>query len=179
MFLPSKNKDNGQHFGDHRIPAGKRQAYETDVLVPFLVRGPGVQKGTQSSQVVQSVDLGPTFLDLASSRNTHSKTVAVKSDGELLQSSYPMDGKSIRPLLTNNISDVSTFNDFRWAALLEMYSGSSNIGLRYKDMKEYYHNHMVRMHKTRRSRRRFIFPISIFPFLQRLHSFVVWYRIFS
>ena len=119
-------------------------------MVPFLVRGPGVQKGTQSSQVVQSIDLGPTFLDLATSsqqdsRNTHSKTVAVKSDGKLLQSSYPMDGKSIRPLLTTKMSDVSTSNDFRWAALFEMYSGSSNIGLRYKDMKGYYHNHLVRI----------------------------------
>jgi hypothetical protein len=28
--------DNGKHFGDFRMPAGKRQAYETDVLVPFF-----------------------------------------------------------------------------------------------------------------------------------------------
>mmetsp|Transcript_5982 Transcript_5982/g.12525 ORF Transcript_5982/g.12525 Transcript_5982/m.12525 type:complete len:634 (+) Transcript_5982:81-1982(+) len=139
--------DNGQHFGDFRIPAGKRQAYETDVLVPFFIRGPGVQKGSQSLQVVQSVDLGPTFLDIAASFQqtlsvAQSNLVTLEYDGEVLQSSFPMDGKSIGPLITDSTSDISTFNDFRWAALLEMYSGSSNMGSRYKDMKGYHQNHL-------------------------------------
>lgn len=134
-MIQTRKIDNGQHFGDHRIPAGKRQAYETDVLVPFFVRGPGIKKGTSTPQVVQSVDLGPTFLDVAS------------SSSRLLKSTYPMDGKSILPLLTtSNAPDISNnYNDFRWAALLEMYSGSSNIGLRYNHTKGYYRNHMVRM----------------------------------
>jgi len=129
--------DNGQHFGDHRIPAGKRQAYETDVLCPFFVRGPGIAKGTSTPQVVQSVDLGPTFLDVASSTSSSSST-------QLLKSTYPMDGKSILPLLTtSNAPNISNnYNDFRWAALLEMYSGSSNIGLQYNHTKGYYRNHM-------------------------------------
>lgn len=133
-------KDNGQHFGDHRIPAGKRQAFESDVLVPFFVRGPGIPKGTSSSQVVQSVDLGPTFLDLASSQNHLN---------ELVKPTYPMDGKSILPLLTSNLPDTSNYNDFRWAALFEMYGGSSNIGLRYKNVTGYFKNHMVRMPEPR------------------------------
>ena len=119
LFCCKISKDNGQHFGDHRIPAGKRQAFESDVLVPFFIRGPGIPKGSSSSQVVQSVDLGPTFLDLASSPKYPSK---------ILKSSYPMDGKSILPLLTNNPPLNSGYNDFRWAALLEMYGGSSTIG---------------------------------------------------
>ena len=127
--------DNGQHFGDHRIPAGKRQAFESDVLVPFFIRGPGITQGSSSSQVVQSVDLGPTFLELASSQNDSSK---------ILKSSYPMDGKSILPLLTTSPTLNSGYNDFRWAALLEMYGGSSTIGKRYKETKGYYRNHMVR-----------------------------------
>ena len=142
FFAPQKlyqiSKDNGQHFGDHRIPAGKRQAFESDVQVPFLVRGPGIPKGTTSSQVVQSVDLGPTFLDLASPGNGSTKH---------LKSSYPMDGKSILPLLTSNAEKNSEYNDFRWAALLEMYGGSSNIGKRYQDVKGYYRNRMVRIHE--------------------------------
>jgi hypothetical protein len=156
--------DNGQHFGDHRIPAGKRQAYETDVNVPFFVRGPGIPKGTSSPQVVQSVDLGPTFLDVASSSSSSSSS-AETLKAPLLRSSYPMDGQSFLPLLTNQRSDDDTsasnnqknsnninaksYNDFRWAALLEMYSGSSNIGTRYKDMKEYHQNHMVRKNLAR------------------------------
>lgn len=136
MLLYCKfQKDNGQHFGDHRIPAGKRQAFESDVLVPFFIRGPGIPKGSSSSQVVQSVDLGPTFLELAASPNHPSK---------ILKSSYPMDGKSILPLLTSNPPLNSGYNDFRWAALLEMYGGSSTIGARYKEEKGFYRNHMVR-----------------------------------
>ncbi len=127
--------DNGQHFGDHRIPAGKRQAFESDVLVPFFIRGPGIAQGSSSSQVVQSVDLGPTFLDLASSQ---------KSSSKILKSNYPMDGKSILPLLTSNPSINAGYNNFRWAALLEMYGGSSTIGKRYKKTEGYYRNHMVR-----------------------------------
>jgi hypothetical protein len=144
--------DNGQHFGDFRIPAGKRQAYETDVLVPLLVRGPAVQKGTKSTQVVQSVDLGPTFLDIATtSHQQHSsdttgllKIVDLNAHGEILRSSYPMDGKSIMPLLESKIDPIPLVNNFRWAALLEMYGGSSVIGLRYNTTKGFHHNHMVR-----------------------------------
>lgn len=90
--------------------------------------------------MVQSVDLGPTFLDLASSQNHLN---------ELVKPTYPMDGKSILPLLTSNVPDTSNYNDFRWAALFEMYGGSSNIGLRYKNVTGYYKNHMVRMHEPR------------------------------
>jgi N-acetylglucosamine-6-sulfatase len=149
--------DNGQHFGDFRIPAGKRQAYETDVRVPFLVRGPSIGKGTVVTQVVQSVDLGPTFLDLAT-RLFHDGKGDPINDGIVqfqqqqqqqrllrhvsVKSSYPMDGKSIVDILHGQISAVPNVNDFRWAALLEMYGGSSNIGLRYNQTKGYYQNHM-------------------------------------
>mmetsp|Transcript_5944 Transcript_5944/g.16909 ORF Transcript_5944/g.16909 Transcript_5944/m.16909 type:complete len:159 (-) Transcript_5944:1208-1684(-) len=81
-------------------------------------------------------------------RTNNVKSHPLISGRKLLRSSYPMDGKSIRSLLTSNASDVATVNDFRWAALLEMYSGSSNIGERYKGMKGYFHNHMVRLQET-------------------------------
>ena len=123
--------DNGQHFGDFRIPAGKRQAYETDVLVPFLVRGPGINAGTKSNQIVQSVDLAPTFWHLA----TRDMNMGP------MDTSYPMDGKSMVSLLHEK--DAASFaRHYRLAALLEMYGGSSNIGLRYKNFSSYYHNHM-------------------------------------
>ena len=124
--------DNGQHFGDFRIPAGKRQAYETDVLVPFLVRGPGIKAGVKSTQIVQSVDLAPTFLHLAS----------LEMETDHIETSYQMDGKSMAPLLEGKIPPTPKVNHYRPAALLEMYGGSSNIGLRYKNMSAFYHNHM-------------------------------------
>lgn len=165
MNTCATRKDNGQHFGDHRIPAGKRQAFESDVSVPFFVRGPGIPHGSSSSQVVQSVDLGPTFLDLASSQNNANK---------IRKSTYPMDGKSILPLLTIHPSHTSKYNDFRWAALLEMYGGSSTIGLRYKNEKGYYRNHMVRIYETMKR----LFLSCVFIFLTQLCACSLWRTIY-
>jgi N-acetylglucosamine-6-sulfatase len=53
--------DNGFHLGQHRLPAGKRTAYETDIRVPLLVRGPGIEPGTHVSRIAGNTDLAPTF----------------------------------------------------------------------------------------------------------------------
>src|SRR6185369_13501715 len=39
--------DNGFHLGQHRMPAGKETAYEPDIHVPLVVRGPRVRAGAQ------------------------------------------------------------------------------------------------------------------------------------
>lgn len=57
--------DNGFHLGQHRLKAGKQTAYEEDVRVPLLVRGPGVPAGEESDVLVVNVDLAPTFAALA------------------------------------------------------------------------------------------------------------------
>ena len=58
--------DNGYHIGQHRIPPGKGCPYETDVHIPFMVRGPGVAKGVNRTDVVTNhVDVAPTLLTLA------------------------------------------------------------------------------------------------------------------
>ena len=36
--------DNGYHLGQFGIPIDKRQAYESDVRVPFIVKGPGIKE---------------------------------------------------------------------------------------------------------------------------------------
>jgi N-acetylglucosamine-6-sulfatase len=53
--------DNGFHLGQHRLPAGKETAYESDIHVPLLVRGPGVRAGAHVSQLAGNTDLAPTF----------------------------------------------------------------------------------------------------------------------
>jgi N-acetylglucosamine-6-sulfatase len=57
--------DNGFHSGEHRLPAGKQTAFEEDVRVPLLVRGPGVRAGSTERGLVGNVDLAPTFARLA------------------------------------------------------------------------------------------------------------------
>jgi N-acetylglucosamine-6-sulfatase len=76
--------DNGNHFGEHRLPYGKQTPYETDINFPFIVRGPGVPRGTTSHSLVANHDFAPTVAALGGA-------------------SVPtfVDGRSFRPLLTN------------------------------------------------------------------------------
>ncbi|KAM0747253.1 arylsulfatase precursor [Meredithblackwellia eburnea MCA 4105] len=58
--------DNGYSFGRHRRQPGKTLAFEEDIRVPFIVRGPGVPKGTVNTISSHSmVDLSATILDIA------------------------------------------------------------------------------------------------------------------
>lgn len=57
--------DNGFHLGQHRLSGGKQTAYDEDVHVPLIVRGPGVPQGATSDALVGNIDLASTFADLA------------------------------------------------------------------------------------------------------------------
>lgn len=57
--------DNGYHIGQHRLQPGKQCAFEEDINIPFMVRGPGVPKGQTTDIVSSHTDLAPTFLRLA------------------------------------------------------------------------------------------------------------------
>ncbi|XP_072394803.1 N-acetylglucosamine-6-sulfatase-like [Diabrotica undecimpunctata] len=57
--------DNGFHIGQFSQPWDKRQPYETDVRVPFIVSGPNVPRKTLETFPISSVDIAPTILDLA------------------------------------------------------------------------------------------------------------------
>ena len=56
--------DNGFHLGEHGIPSGKGTAYEEDIHVPFMVRGPGIEPGSTVSQMTANIDLAPTIADI-------------------------------------------------------------------------------------------------------------------
>ena len=59
------SSDNGYHMGQHRLLPGKETAFDTDIRVPLIIAGPQVPAGQLISQVVQNVDLYPTFVQLA------------------------------------------------------------------------------------------------------------------
>jgi hypothetical protein len=99
--------DNGFHLGQHRLPAGKKTAYETDIHLPLLVRGPGVVAGTHSSAITGNIDLAPTMADL----------------GGTTMSDNP-DGRSLVPILKS--SNGATPAAWRNAYLLEHWPDTAS-----------------------------------------------------
>jgi N-acetylglucosamine-6-sulfatase len=57
--------DNGWYHGEHRIRLGKSRPYEEAPQVPLVVRGPGVQAGSTTDELILNTDYFPTFMDLA------------------------------------------------------------------------------------------------------------------
>lgn len=74
--------DNGYHVGQHRLGLGKETAYEEDIRVPLIIRGPGVPAGVSKDEMVLNNDFAPTFADLAG-----------------LPAPASVDGRSFAPLL--------------------------------------------------------------------------------
>jgi N-acetylglucosamine-6-sulfatase len=77
--------DNGFHMGEHRLMQGKMTAFDTDINVPLVVKGPGVTAGHTSTELAQNTDLCPTFEDLGGA--------AVPDT---------VDGRSLVPFLTGD-----------------------------------------------------------------------------
>lgn len=57
--------DNGFRLGEHNLPSGKGTAYEEDIRVPFMVRGPGIEPGALVSHMTANIDLAPTIAEIA------------------------------------------------------------------------------------------------------------------
>jgi arylsulfatase A-like enzyme len=57
--------DNGFKIGEHRLRPGKDTAYEEDIHVPLVMRGPGVPAGRRLKPIVLNIDLAPTFAQIA------------------------------------------------------------------------------------------------------------------
>ena len=70
--------DNGYHEGQHRLLDGKYTAYEPDLRVPLIVRGPGVTAATSLAPLASEVDLAPTLAQLAQA------TLPLPTDGRSL-----------------------------------------------------------------------------------------------
>lgn len=85
-FVPYMS-DNGFQLAQHRIRGDKRQLYEHDIHIPFIVRGPGVAANVTTSLPVLNIDVAPTINHIATG----------KHDDDSLDDS--VDGVSILPLL--------------------------------------------------------------------------------
>ncbi|MGH6819988.1 MAG: sulfatase-like hydrolase/transferase, partial [Methylocella sp.] len=59
------SSDNGFHLGEHRLVSGKNTAFETDLRVPMMARGPAIAAGTKIQELGVNIDFAPTFAELA------------------------------------------------------------------------------------------------------------------
>lgn len=75
--------DNGFHQGQHRLDSGKNSEFDEDLIVPLVIRGPGVPAGAVVDLPTVNIDFAPTFLELA---------------GAAIPAS--VDGRSLVPLLS-------------------------------------------------------------------------------
>lgn len=57
--------DNGYHMGQFSQPYDKRQPYETDIRIPFLIRGPKVASKSLVTSPIALIDIAPSILELA------------------------------------------------------------------------------------------------------------------
>jgi N-acetylglucosamine-6-sulfatase len=60
--------DNGFHLGQHRLPQGKITAFEEDIRVPLVVRGPDVPAGKKVDEFAANIDFAPTFAKLGNAK---------------------------------------------------------------------------------------------------------------
>jgi N-acetylglucosamine-6-sulfatase len=96
------SSDNGYHMGEHRLTAGKQTAFDSDIKVPLIVIGPGVPAGAVVDDLVENIDLCPTFAEIGGA--TAPPTV---------------EGHSLAAFLT-----TGTVTDWRQAALVEHRGGT-------------------------------------------------------
>jgi len=91
------SSDNGFHMGEHRLLTGKNTAFEEDINVPLLIRGPNIPADATVNALAGNVDLASTFAEIAG-----------------IKTPDFVDGRSLLPLVTGGNP-----SDWRQAFLLE------------------------------------------------------------
>ena len=99
--------DNGFGIGEHALPPGKGLAYEEDIHVPMMVRGPGIKPNTVVTQITSNIDLASTITEMTGA--TAAKFV---------------DGRSFMPLFK---SETAKSLDWRKGLLIEMGAINTSI----------------------------------------------------
>jgi len=113
--------DNGFHQGQHRMPSGKMTAYEPDIHLPLLVRGPGIPPAAHVASITGNIDLAPTIAALGGT------TLSDDPDGRSL---VPFLEGTPAPDPANPSSTVQLMpepDDWRQVYLLEHWTESSTV----------------------------------------------------
>ncbi|NOY43174.1 MAG: sulfatase-like hydrolase/transferase [Planctomycetes bacterium] len=96
------SSDQGFYLGEHGW-YDKRWMFEESLKMPFLIRWPGVVPAeTRSTAIIQNIDYGPTFLDVAGA-----------------EVPAAMQGRSLLPVLQNQCKAPSDWRDAIYYAYYE------------------------------------------------------------
>jgi N-acetylglucosamine-6-sulfatase len=96
--------DNGFFLGQHRINRGKLLAYEPALRVPMVIRGPGIEPGSTSKELVANQDIAPTILKLTGA------VASSKIDGRpMIQFWRNTKSISRRPILVSSYQGATRF----------------------------------------------------------------------
>ena len=79
-------------MGQHNLAADKREPYDTDIRIPFYIKGPGVTAGRSLPYVTGMVDLPPTIMQLAGLATAGSDRWDGRSFAELVAPGLSSDG---------------------------------------------------------------------------------------
>jgi len=101
--------DNGYHLGQHRLYSGKGTPYEEDIVVPFVMRGPGIPAGLEvKDSMAGNTDIAPTIAELAG----------------VVPPAF-VDGRSLVPLWS---ASPPAQKDWRQGYLIEYYGSETALG---------------------------------------------------
>ena len=97
--------DNGFFFGEHRLERSKFLPYEAAIHMPLLIRGPGIEPGTSSGEMVSNIDLAPTILRLTRATATR------RFDGRSLVPFWrDTSRRTNRPILLESFINATDIN---------------------------------------------------------------------
>merc|ERR1719198_1974337 len=85
------SSDNGFHLGEHRLLAGKRLPYETDIRLPMYITGPGIPRGETRPHPTTHLDITKTIAHLGGAERFFP---------------YVPDGKSFHNVLSSTPQNV-------------------------------------------------------------------------
>ena len=100
--------DHGFHLGQYGMGYDKRQLYENDIRIPFIIRGPNVPKNKTTDVFALNVDIAPTIVDLT--------TGTIPSE---------MDGMSLVPIINSTLHS-NIYSGIDQQFLIEYYGEQYN-----------------------------------------------------
>lgn len=132
--------DHGFQFGQYGMPEGKWNAYEHDIRVPFLIRGPNIPVGSIYSGLGSNVDVMPTLYELAGGlNNDNNQLLPLSMDGDSIAKWFLNTNKTkektiqlieyfgLGPVIRYEHLEDTPNNTFR---LLRLMDPSRNVGER-------------------------------------------------